>query len=258
MTRLRAAMLVVTLAFVLAPVVRAEDEAPTVNEQAKDYAKEFKRNYKKMSEPEQIEALDKLTAYFNDEAVDDEGVKDDVIESMTKACTVRDPVVVAHVMKKFSELKLGEKQAVEVGRIVAKVLDRELAQKVPNDTVYEAAFETLAKLHVEDRVVIKQLTDLLNHKDYPVIARAARAIAGYAGANGETRKELFEEVLKSSEGTYSAAQNNDTNMKRKWNVIGDDVMEALVKLSNVAFENPIQARSWWGDHKKENWDREEK
>lgn len=256
MNRFRAALLAVVVAFAAMPALRADDEPPTVNEQAEDYAKEFKKGYKKMSMAQLVEGVDKLVAYFNDEAVDDEDVKDDILDSMTRACTVRDPVVVAHTMKKFADLKLVGEFNLDVARVVGKTLDRELAQKVPNDTVYEAALETLGKLHVENRAVTKQLTDLLTHKDYPVIARAARAIAGYAGAGGETRKELFEEILKASEGTYSSAQANDNNAKRKWNVIGDDVMDALAKLSNVNYDSPILYRQWWGDAKKENWDRE--
>ena len=35
-------------------------------------------------------------------------------------------------------------------------------------------------------------------------------------------------------------------------------MEALVKLSNVALDNPTVARGWFNDNKKQSWDREEK
>ncbi|MEN8148810.1 MAG: hypothetical protein ABFS86_03240 [Planctomycetota bacterium] len=83
---------------------------------------------------------------------------------------------------------------------------------------------------------------------------AARTLAGYEKASGKVRKELFEEVLKSSEGVYSGFNNSNPNLERKWNVIGEDVNEALSKLSHVKLSDPGVARKWFNDNKKLSWD----
>jgi hypothetical protein len=251
MTRLRAPLLIVLCLLLLAPFVKAADDTPpTPNDQAKDYAKEFKKDYKKMSEGDVLAGIDKLVAFYKDEKVDEKSVRKELLSALIKAASLHDDVVIVHLMEKCGEMDE------EVVQIVLVTLKRELAQKVPKEKIYEAALAALGKLHVENRRVTKEITDLLNNKDFSVIAAAVRAIAGYASAGGEIRKELFEEVLKSSEGVYSSAENNDPNMKKKWNVIGQDVKETLVKLAGVPLDNPSVARQWFNENKKKSWDKE--
>ena len=145
---------------------------------------------------------------------------------MAKAAGARNTVVVAKVVEKCGEMDDG------VLKILLPVLARELKRKPPEEDIYEGCLESLGKLHSENPQAIKTLEDLLKYKDYAVVARAARALGMYETAPGRIRKDIFEEILKQSEGVYSSAQTgSDQNSERKWNIIGDDVMEALHKLS---------------------------
>ena len=245
---LRGITLLFLATFLLAPLVRAEEAEVDPNEVAEDYAKEFQKGLKKASSAEIIEGIDQLVVYWNDEKIDDRGARKEIFSGMEKATRSRDPVVVAHVLNKCADM------GSESVRIVLFVLNRELSQKVPNDTVYETAFTTMGKLASIERPAIDALTDYLNHKDNAVVARAARAISGYENAAGEVRKMLFEEVIKSSEGTYSGAQAQNSALERKWNVIGDDEMSALNKLSGATQANPAEARRWFNDNKTRSWD----
>ncbi|MHC4862200.1 MAG: hypothetical protein ACYTDY_19135 [Planctomycetota bacterium] len=258
MVRLAASSLIV-LAVLFSPALAKDEEEPsTPNEQAIAFAKDFKGKLKKMGEPDILEAIDKLVAFYNQKEVDDKKAKKAILDAMAKAAGVRNSLVVAKVMQKCGEMDDG------VLKILLGVLGRELKKKEPNDDIYESALESLGKLRSENPTAIKTLTDLLKYKKDEVVARAARAIASYEKASGKVRKGLFEEVLKQSEGVYSSAQGNNQPMERKWNIIGDDVMEALHKLSqpprpnNVKFNNPAPARQWFNKNKKQPWDAKKK
>ena len=252
MTRLIGTTIVILLLTFVASSVWAEEEAPSVDEQAEDFAKQFKKEYKKMTAADQMEAVDKLIGYFNNDQVTDKGARKSILDAISKATIVKDNTVVAHVMKKSEAL--GE----EAVRIVLPVLNRELAQKVPDESVYGAALGTLGKIRSENKLVIKTLTKLLKDKDDSIVGLATRTIAGYADAPGSVRKELFEEVLKATEGVYSGAQSQNQTLERKWNIIGDDVKDALSKLSGTKLSDPAAARKWFNDNKKKSWDPEPK
>ena len=149
MKRLRVAVLICLASFLSTPVLRAaDDEAPTPNEQAEEYAKEFKKEVKKYSEAELIEGIDKLVAFYKNEQVDDKNTRKDLLDALSKTAGVKDNVVVAHLLNKCGEM---DEEAV---KIVLPVLKKELGQKVPDDTVYEAALAALGKLRVENKLVI--------------------------------------------------------------------------------------------------------
>lgn len=239
-------------ALLLAPALLAEED-PTPNDVATDYAKAYKKNYKKMPVTDAMEGIDKLVAFYNDEKVDDKKAKKAILDALSKPATDRDAEVRAKVMKKAGEMDDG------IVMLVVKVLQLELKKKVPEDSVYEAALTSLGKLQSSAPAAVKTLTDLLKNNDDTIVARAARAIAGYAGAPGKIRTKLFEEVLKASEGPYSQAQQQNERQKRKWNIIKDDSLEALNKLSvppnTGKFTDPTQARAWFNDNKKASWDK---
>jgi hypothetical protein len=243
--------LILVLVFATSGLATAKDEEPTLDEKAEDYAKSFKKEYKKMPSAQLIEAVDKMMEFYANKDVTDKGARKALLDGIARAASVRDKAVVAHVMKQGA--KLEEEDAL---KILLPTLSRELAQKVPNESVYEAALSSLAKIRSEHKLAIKTLTKLLKDKDNVLVGLAARTIAGYKDASGRTRKELFEEVLKATEGVYSGAQNQNQTLERKWNVIEQDVMDALQKLSGAKLQDPAQARSWFNDNKKRSWDPE--
>jgi len=249
MTRLIGiASLILMILLLAAPGFAKGDEEPTASDKAEAYAKDFKKGYKKMTSAEQMEAVDKLVGFYVDKEVTEKGAKKALLEGLSKMTIVRDKNVVAHTMKKVAAL--GEASV----KLVLPTLNRELGQKAPDESVYETALETLAKIRSENKLVIKTLTKLLKDKENEIVGLAARAIAGYGASSGKVRKELFEEVLKSTEGVYSGAQGQNQNLERKWNVIGDDAVDALSKLAHVKLSDPTVARKWFNDNKKKNWD----
>ena len=135
-------------------------------------------------------------------------------------------------------------------KAILKVLDKTLKAKEPSVQVYSACLKSVGVIASEDGKVVKALSKLLKNKLYDVTGKAAQAMAGYKDASGKLRKELLEEVIKSSEGVYNAAQANDQNSKRKWNIIQNGIMKALKALSGQTFKNPAEARGWYNDNKK--------
>ena len=249
MTRLIGISSLILMMFLLvAPGYAKEDEEPSASDKAEAYAKDFKKNAKNMTSSEQMEAIDKLVGYYTDKAVTEKGAKKAIMDGLSKMTVVRDKNVIAHTMKKVAAM--GEDSV----KLVLPTLNRELTQKAPDESVYEAALATLAKIRSENKLVIKTLTKLLKDKENEIVGLAARAIAGYEGSSGKVRKELFEEVLKSTEGVYSGAQGQNQTLERKWNVIGDDAVDALSKLAHVKLADPAVARKWFNENKKKNWD----
>jgi len=248
MTRLTGSAILILMLLLIAGPALAKDEEPTASDKAEEYAKAFKKGYKKMTSAEQMEGVDKLVGFYTDKAVTEKGAKKAILEGLSKLMVVRDKTVVAHALKKLAAL--GEDGV----RLVLPTLNRELGQKAPEESVYETALETLGKIRSENKLVIKTLTKLLKDKENEIVGLAARTIANYGESSGKIRKELFEEILKSVEGVYSGAQSQNQTLERKWNVIGDDAVDALSRLAHAKLADPTVARKWFNDNKKKNWD----
>jgi len=234
------------------PVLAEEDE-PTINEEAEDFAKDFKKNIKRLTEGELFEGIDKIAEYYMNAEVDDKGARKAIMEAFAKAAVHKNKAVVAHFAKICEKLDTG------IVKLVVLVLQKELKARVPSDQVYEPALDTIGKLHSEDPKVVKMLTDLYKNKDSSIISRAFYASSLYGPASGNTRKEMFEEVVKQTEGTHAASQSNDETAKRKWTICGRDAMDALNALSVPPrtvpdFATPADARKWFNDNKKIPWD----
>ncbi len=139
----------------------------------------------------------------------------------------------------------------DAAKSLKKVVEKALKAKEPPVQIYSAALKALGVLRNEDAKIVDLLVKLLKHQDHDVVGKAAGALAGYGPASGKLRKELLEEVIKQSEGVYTASNNNDQNAKRKWNIIQSGIMKALNALSGQSFKDPAEARQWYNDHKKD-------
>jgi hypothetical protein len=252
MIYLRSSLLVGLVLLMAGAPLLAEDEEPTANEKASAFCKAFKRVYKKRTAAQLTDDVDTIVGFMKDPAVDEKGPKKALVGAMEKVAMSKDTSVRTYLVKKCSGLDES------VAKLVIKILMKELAARIPEEDVYEAAFETLGNLKSERPEVTKVLIDLLKNKENSIVAQSCYAISLYGGASGKVRKKFFEEVLKQSEGTYNSSQGNDDNAKRRWTIIGDDVMEALNNLSlpprTIAnFSNPARARSWYNKNKKKPW-----
>lgn len=236
-----------------APVLPEED-APTANDKAEDFCKEFKRAYKSRTSAQLTDDIDTIVGFAADPAVDDKGAKKALMGAMGQIAGSADAAVRTYLLKKCATLTDND----DVAKLVLKVIQIELKSRIPEEDVYEAGFETLGKLKSERSDVSKALIGFLKHKENSVVAQACFTMSFYGGTHEKIRKQFFEEVLRQSEGTYSSSQGNDDNAKRRWAIIGSEVMAALNNLSlpprvEADFPNPAAARAWYNDNKKKPW-----
>ncbi len=243
--------LVLALCVGLASAARAQDDAPEYKDIVKEKCKEFKDTYKKVGD-DQVNAL--LTGlsdlYKQGKAGEDDKALKEIVVHIARATTLKsDPMVrrAIELLADTDENALG---------FIEKSLDRALkAKPIMKTEIYEACFAALGKLASPKS--IKTLTGFLKYKEPDVIAQAANALKGYAGAPGKIRKEIFEEILKMSEGVYSkaSADANSPEAKR-WRVYGPAMIEAMKSVSHQdELADPRQFRAWFNDHKKANWDK---
>jgi hypothetical protein len=239
-------LLVVVGALILAGPSYAQDEE-TLADIVKAECKDFKSTYKKKSDEEVTAQIDHLLSMYKEKQADAK-IKKDVVIHIALAARLRSNEVAAHALK-----ALGETDDVAL-KYIEVALKSSLKAKPPQTERYEACFASLGKL--SSLKSVKTLTGYLKYKDYDVIAQSAAALQGYKGAKGAVRKQVFEEILKNSEGVYSGAQANENSEPyRKWQVISTDMMDALNAISHKEFSDPKAARSWWNEVKKKNWDK---
>lgn len=224
-----------------------QEPNPERDAEAAKYMKELPALMPKQNEMEAKASIDRLKAIWKDPAVSAE-TKKGIPGLLSRFAKDLDKVglLVASVDA------LAELGPEEGAKPILEILNRGLKVKEPSVDVYGAALRGLKKVADTSKGTLGTLVDLLKHRDNEVISKAADALAGYKDAPGKVRKELLEELIKSSEGVYNAAQSaSNTNEVRKWNIINFNVMQALRALSGQQFKNPAEARAWYNDHKKD-------
>ena len=239
------ALVLLPLAAALAAPQDAEEPAPTKDDVTAEYLGTIKKDVGKQDESTARATATKLVEIWSDAEVS-EDAKKDVPDLLFKIANSKDEMAAVAGIEGLQAV--GGDDAADS---LMKVLQKALKAKEPSVQLYSACLKGLGVVASEDAKIIKELVKLTKHKDYDVIGKAASALAGYKERSGKIRKELLEECIKQSEGVYTAAQNNDTNAKRKWNIIQSGIMAALNALSGQSFENPQAARSWYNDHKKD-------
>jgi len=101
---------------------------------------------------------------------------------------------------------------------------------------------------------MKPLLSLLKHKDAPMQAAGAEALANYHEIELDTRKMIFEELLKALMDQRAKKENvTDQEAQERWNVISGPIMQTLQKLSGNAETDPDKWLRWWNDNKKKDW-----
>ena len=232
-------------------IARAEDPpaappAETADQKATAFLKETKSAMSKQADADAKTAIAALVKIWKDEAVTDE-VKKGVLDLLPRnAKEVDKPEVAKEAIAAFGELSPAEGAKLALDAIGAC-----LKTKAPIKEYYSAGFASLKKLADPSKSTVSALVDSLKYKDDEVIGKAADAIAGYKAAPGKVRKELFEELLKQTEGVAAGAKQADNaNAKRKWNIIMSNVNAAFQALSGQNLADPAAARQWFNDNKK--------
>jgi hypothetical protein len=207
-------------------------------EEIKAYLKQYEEQLAKMTDEDAIAGIEKMKGWYVDPKVG-EPEKTGIMKTFSGK-------VVKQKREAYLEAAckaLGDMGGDTSVGLLKYLVDSSLNQKSPIYNVARAGLAGLGKIASPKPGDVKFLTDLLKGKD-EVIGDAARAIGGYAKAPGSVRHDLFEELLKRSEGTFSKSENNDNNAKRSWNIWGTEIVDSMKKLSKQNFEKPPEFRKW--------------
>lgn len=215
------------------------DPAPSEDE-VKEFTKNFEDSLKKMTDEDAIAGVEKMRAWWVHPGFP-EDMKKDLLGTMKKVCdqSKRESLLeaAAKALGDFGEDGLG---------LIRYVTQRAFGQKPPPPGVVRAGLAAMGKIASPKDNDVKFLTELLK-KDDEFIGDAARALAGYAKAPGAVRRNIFEEFLKMSEGVFSKSEANDQPAKRRWNIWGTEVVEAMQKVSKTNWTKPPEFRKWFND-----------
>jgi hypothetical protein len=217
----------------------------TPDQKAAAYIKETRAAQARHNEVEAKAAIAELVKIQKDEKVTPE-TKKGVEELLVKYAGEKITAVAVAAVDAFAELppEPGAKNAMEA-------VSRALKAKEPVQDVVTAGFRVVKKHADPGKAVVGELVDLLKHKDDAIVAKAIDAMSGYKAAPGKVRRDMFEELLKQTEGVFNnSTKADDANAKRKWNIIGSAVNSALSALSGQNLADPAAARKWYNDHKK--------
>jgi hypothetical protein len=104
---------------------------------------------------------------------------------------------------------------------------------------------------------VKVLMGLLHHKDAPMQAAGAEALAYYSDAPDATRKLVFEDLLRTMMDQKTKKDTNpaDQEAQERWNIISGPIIQTLQKLTGLAESDPDKWQRWWNDNKKKSWEK---
>ncbi len=165
---------------------------------------------------------------------------------------------------------------------------KELQEGVPDDRLYQAAAVALGTMGPESVKVLssligdkshkknkslqtrlalalgrtksleglKTLLSLLKHPDAEMQAAGAEALGNFFDADLETRKTVFEELLKILMGQKAKKDldPNDLEALERWNLISGPIIATLQKVTGHGETDPDQWQRWWNENKKKDWD----
>lgn len=109
----------------------------------------------------------------------------------------------------------------------------------------------------KDKRGLKPLKNLLDDKENALISASAEALGEYAGADLETRKDVFEAMLKALMDAKNAkdADSNNNIAKDKFDIISAPLITSLAKVSKHEERDPQAIQAWWNKHKRDDWDK---
>jgi hypothetical protein len=211
-------------------------------EEIKAFLKSYEEGLSKMADADAIAGIAKLKGYYVDPKVEPEQKKAVLKLFSEKVIKVRGKDAYLEAAAKA----LGDMGGDTPVAMLQYLVNYASNQKIQITSVVRAGLGALGKIASGKPSDVKFLTELLKGKD-EFIGDAARALGGYAKAPGAIRHDVFEELLKMSEGVYSKSQANDNAAKRKWNIWGTEVIEAMKAVSHQNFADPVKFRAWLND-----------
>lgn len=223
------------------------EEAVPPDELASEFIKEAKKVAGKQEEADELKTITKLVQYCQMPGVE-EKTREDASAVLEKFAKDDRQKVALEGLKGLGASRAGSKAA---KRIFSR-LGRLLKAKEPDKLLVGAAFAALGALADESKGTVNEIVKLMRDNDPETAANAIRVAASYGNAELEVRKELFEAVLKQTEGPANAAQSDpNSSAARRWNQMASATKQAFKSLSRQSFADPAEARSWFNDHKKD-------
>ncbi|MFO1010196.1 MAG: HEAT repeat domain-containing protein [Planctomycetota bacterium] len=133
--------------------------------------------------------------------------------------------------------------------IDAKTLKKDLA-------VQHRLILSLGK--TKDKKGLKVLKNMLNNKENSLISASAEALGEFATSDLETRKDVFEALLKTVMEAKGFKDTNpdNTTARDKYDVIAAPIITSLGKLSKHEERDPEKWQTWWNKNKKADWDKD--
>lgn len=223
----------------------------------------------------EVEALaDKLEKHIKKEGKEDtEAVAViDQIHQEFPNCGPKDRVLLAKVLGKcFEQRRLvpeGEPPnnklyigaAVSLGDMgpeSAEVLMNWIGAKNLRKDLAVQRYLILSLGKTKDKRGLKPLKNLLDDKENALISASAEALGEYAGADLETRKDVFEAMLKALMDAKNAkdADSNNNIAKDKFDIVSAPLITSLAKVSKHEERDPQAIQTWWNKHKRDDWDK---
>jgi hypothetical protein len=110
----------------------------------------------------------------------------------------------------------------------------------------------------KDKAGLKTLYLSLENKEPAIVGGAAEALGEFSTSDQDTRKDVFEHMLKVLMSTYgNKDQNpNDTVAQERWDVVGAPLISSCKKVAKLEESKPEELQRWWNKNKKANWDEE--
>ena len=111
----------------------------------------------------------------------------------------------------------------------------------------------------KDKKAIKELVQNLDNKTSSLISAAAEALGNFSDVDLDTRKSVFDSLLKVLMSAKGATDTNltDTAARDKYDVIAAPIITSLGKLSKHDERDPDKWQNWWNKNKRSDWDAEQ-
>lgn len=237
-------------ALIASPLFAQDDAAkPSAEDTAEMLEKALKS---KDAEKAKAAISELIGSYIDAIEAEDEKAQATVIEALGKALSFRDgdgTVISA------AALGLGGMGEDAAKPLSAAVKDRRLRKEESLKPAYLNCIRALGQTRsLRD---IKTLGDLLNDKDFDVIAAGAEALGNYNGEDMKQtiRKKVAEDLIKALDSAYNAAEADprNTTLQRKYEIVGPPLMSSLQKVTGASVGAAPDWRKWFNDNKKKRW-----
>jgi hypothetical protein len=227
--------------------------------------------------PEVLELVDKLDAHASkkgSEDIDAVAVIDKLNQEFPNSGPKDRAAIVKALSKCFEQRRLGKEGEPPDNRLYIAAAAA-LGQMGPDSTKTLAGWighkdhrkdlalqrRLLLSLgHTKDKAAVKPLLENLENKEPQLIGAAAEALAEFADADQETRKQAFEAMLKVLMSAYAptVADTTDTIARERYDIVAAPIITTLQRLSKHEERDPAEWQRWWNKNKKADWDSAEK